>query len=218
MYLPRPGGVNPPAPLFFAVGIKLMVSDKRATVAEIIGPNLEEVADRGLLEQAVLFIGPGNGSGERVLLAGDRATPVGLARWITRRKWGPFCASPILNICEQEDQPLLFTISPCWSFLSKHVIHDAEGRRIGFVRRDRLLDYSGFRWAEFLGESNEGDGCFWGNGQQCLAQMSAHDSQLRMMVNPSLTADPFSKMLLVAGALWQYEKLVRRQIGEDGTE
>src|SRR5262245_37930571 len=87
-------------------------------------PAPEGPPEPGLLEQAVLCIGPEDGNGRRCL-RDPAGRPVGLCHRLVGPWWRRWLG-PCLEVFEAGDQPLVFTVAPALSLVSRQVVRDAE--------------------------------------------------------------------------------------------
>jgi hypothetical protein len=157
------------------------------------------VQETGLLEQPVLLLEPPDAAGTRILRACS-GEPVGLVRSRRLRSWWCFWCPAGLAVHEHDEEPLVFsirrglTIPPCREVL------DAEGELVGTVAEPWLLD----RWKQPLVDIRrlpEGKGVFMTVPGDELAAWATVGGKFRLEVRELARADPFLKMLILAGLL-----------------
>ncbi|HZT81381.1 MAG TPA: hypothetical protein VFA26_14220, partial [Gemmataceae bacterium] len=93
-----------------------------------------------MLEEQTLLLGPW-AAGGRAVVAPATGRPLGVVRRqrAARPWWLRWLAGPVLAVHEADDEPLLFTVRRAWG-LGRREVCDADGRLVGRLRGDRLLD------------------------------------------------------------------------------
>jgi hypothetical protein len=127
--------------------------------------------------------------------------PVGFAVWLHHPGWWNRILGPVLCVHEHEDQPLLFTAQPCWWRWSQREVLDAEGERVGFVRKGSIKDRYNLLYAC---SRPDGDEIVYQcvNGE-VLAAMRFTPAGVELSFANVVESDPFAKMLLLAAALFE---------------
>src|SRR5262249_50101744 len=115
----------------------------------------------------------------------------GLWRWLNR---------PILEVHEQEEAPLLFTVHYRWGWPGRLEIRDAEDCIVGALIGRFILNEFSRRIAERRPMGHGMLGLVGPKGET-LATLTQIDAGLRLEFRPEVENDPFLKMLLLAAAL-----------------
>lgn len=157
-----------------------------------------------MLEQAALLLLPwemtANGGRTRGVLDAATKVALGRARFVSRwgpewlRRWLP----PRLEIVETEDESLLCLVHRGWGRWSAA---DAEGRLVGQVRGDLLIDARGQVVARWKQINPSGLVQFMTPAGVELATLERAVNGLRLTFATWLADDPYAKMLLLAAAL-----------------
>jgi hypothetical protein len=156
-----------------------------------------------MLEHAALLLPPPGPSGRRAIVAADTGVPLGFARrgghaelpWWRRPLW------PVLEVREQDDEPLLFTVRHCWSWRGRRELCDADGRRLGTLLGDAIDDLWGRRLALRSWTTNRTVSTFRTPRGQALASTSADEAGLCLTFAEPALGEPFLKMLLLGAVL-----------------
>ncbi len=91
-----------------------------------------------MLEQQTILLFPPKSTRRWSIVHGDNRAPLGWAHWT-----GGYLSGHVLEVREQEEDPLVFTVRRAWSVLPRRLIHDAEGRYIGAVLGSRVENAKG---------------------------------------------------------------------------
>jgi hypothetical protein len=131
------------------------------------------------------------------------ATPLGFA---SRRapgslRWLRWWHRPTVAVHEADDEPLVFTMRAGWSWNPSWRVHDAEGRTVGRVWDELLLDRRDEPLAQLVPGSELGATIYQGRGGQQLACTGWEDEGVRLTFLMHRRDNPFVKMLLLAAAL-----------------
>jgi hypothetical protein len=119
-------------------------------------------------------------------------------RAIASRPWWAWFTPPVLEVREQEDAPLVFTVRRRWPRRRREV-RDADGRLVGWLMGPVVGNRHGRRLAVL--ERTAGRGVWRGPDGQELGRLESEGGRLRVTFAPSAAGDPFLKMLLLAAAL-----------------
>ncbi len=154
-----------------------------------------------MLETRVLLLRPTVVGQPRVIAGAADGQPVGFAVCVSRPGWWDRTFGPVLCVHEQEDRPLLFTASPCWWRWSQWEVLDAEGERVGYVRKRSIRDRDGVLYAY---PSSDGDTIVYRcvNGETLAATRLTREG-VELSFAKVVESDPFAKMLLLAAALFE---------------
>jgi len=155
-----------------------------------------------MLEQAALLLGPPESSGRRVITTGDGGKVLGFACWRLRGKcWWRWLQRSVLEVHEQEDEPLLFTLSRGLTLLPWYEVRDADEQAIGRLLGPLIQDRNQCRCA-FRQDDPAATTAVFANVQgACLARLSRDGAGVRLSFDQVLEQEPFLKMLLLASAL-----------------
>ncbi len=153
-----------------------------------------------MLEQQLLVLRPGPSRTPQTLVEAATGTPLGFTRWRAPGGWlRRWLVGPILEVHEQEDEPLLFTVSRCWSIAARHLVCDADDVPVGVLDRARLLDRFGHLFAV---RRREGDRDVFRTTTGCpVAEAEPVDETVRLSFHAAVENEPFAKMLLLAAVL-----------------
>lgn len=155
-----------------------------------------------MLEQAALLLGAPEPSGRRVITTVDGGKVLGFACWRLRGKgWWRWLQRAVLEIHEQDDEPLLFTLSRCLTLLPWFEVRDADEHRVGRLLGPLIQDHNECRCAIRQDESAATASVFANPDGGCLARLSRDGEGLRLCFDRSVEQEPFVKMLLLASAL-----------------
>jgi hypothetical protein len=150
-----------------------------------------------VLEHRVLLLRSDAASARRAIVDGDSGVALGYARWQPerRRAWWRVFARGVLEVHEQEDEPLLFTVRRAWSLLPRREVCDADRQPVGSLLGQDVHDRFGRTLAHLQ------DGVFRNPHQRILAELTATTDGLRLTFGDDIADEPFVKMLLLASAL-----------------
>jgi hypothetical protein len=150
------------------------------------------VVETGLLEQEILLLRLNSAGEWRVFTC--TGLPVGVVR-VERPAWWWPIRRPVLAVHEDQDEPLLCTVSPTWGFGPWFRVHDANDSPVGLVLEGRIWDPLGQRLATLEKDR------FLSPEGQTLAEVSHRDGQARLHFSERVRCEPFVKMLLLAAVL-----------------
>jgi hypothetical protein len=155
-----------------------------------------------MLEQVHFLIQRGEGETAWTIADAETNRPLGLARW---RPWsGPlwlsWLAQPTLDVFENEDEPLVFTVRRLWGLSSKWEVRDADGQRIAEVRHGLVLDAFDQFWARLERSADGSTIRFLGHSQE-LARATWSEEGIRFAFAPPVESYPLVKMALLAVVL-----------------
>jgi hypothetical protein len=154
-----------------------------------------------MLEQKRLLLSRWGPDGVRAILAADTGQPQGFACWRSRAglPWWRRLGRSVLEVREQEDQPLLFTVRRCWTLWPNYEVRDAEDRLVGYLVGTTLYDRSGQKLAVRC--SSETGTLFQDGNGLPLAQWESRPENDQLAFLPDVQDNPFSKMMLLAAVL-----------------
>ena len=113
--------------------------------------------------------------------------------------WARWLVGPVLEVHEQEDEPLLFTVRRCWSFAARYLVCDADDVPVGELDRSQLLDRLG---RLFSVRRREGERLVFRTSTGCpVAEAEAVEETVRLSFHAAVEHQPFAKMLLLAAVL-----------------
>lgn len=126
-------------------------------------------------------------------------TPLGVAR----RRPGRFSwlARAPLEICEADDEPLLFTVRPRWALLPRWEVRDADSHRVGGVRGAWVFDRFGLPLAAAEPSAGRGQARFRDREGRVLAALDRSPEGTHLQFDGEAPANPFVRMILLAAAL-----------------
>jgi hypothetical protein len=152
---------------------------------------------RTMLEHRVLLVCRRSSPAVQPIVDGDNGAALGYARRQpeTSHFWRRFFGGDVLEVHEQEDDPLLFTVRRAWSLLPRRDVFDAEGQPVGSFLGRLVHDRHGRPVASLL------DGVFRSPYQRVLAELTVTTDGLRLTFGDDITGEPFVKMLLLAATL-----------------
>jgi hypothetical protein len=105
-----------------------------------------------------------------------------------------------LEVCEMEDEPLLFTVQRLWALLPKWEVCDADGNRIAVLRRNRIVDVFGQPWVVVERRSDSLHLC--GENREFACARTATDG-IQLEFASEVRGNPLAKMSLLAMVLVQ---------------
>lgn len=149
-----------------------------------------------MLEHRVLLL-RSHTSPIQAIVDGDSGVALGFARWtptVPRAWWRPF-GRGILEVHEQEDESLLFTVRRAWSLLPRREVRDADEQTVGVLLGHFIHD----RFGRLLAALE--NGVFRNPYQRDLAELTATNEGMRLTFGEDIAGEPFVKMLLLAAAL-----------------
>jgi len=155
----------------------------------------------GLLERKALLLGWRDDSGRRVILDAETGAAVGFRQHRPRTGWWARFGRRVVEVREQEDDSLLFTVRRCWSLFAWFEVSDADDGLVGWHGLSMVLDRAGRRLALREEDAETGASWFSGSDGRVLARLAPQGDDLRLTFADELTEEPFVKMLLLAAAL-----------------
>jgi hypothetical protein len=158
------------------------------------------VAD-GVLERKSLLLARRDSTGRRAILDADDATPVGSCQRRRRAGWWSSFTRPVVEVHEQQDDSLLFSVRRCWSLFSWYEVWDADDRAIGWHGGPLLLSRTGRRMAVREDETGAGTSSYLAQNGKALARLNWQGDDVRLSFEDEIADEPFVKMLLLAAAL-----------------
>lgn len=149
-----------------------------------------------MLEHRVLLL-RSRTSSIQAIVDGDSGVALGFAHWTPTapRPWWRLLGRGLLEVHEQEDEPLLFTVRRTWSLLPRREVRDAEEQTVGVLLGHLIHDRFGRLVAALE------NGVFRNPYQRDLAQLTATNEGMRLTFGDDVVGEPFVKMLLLAAAL-----------------
>jgi hypothetical protein len=153
-----------------------------------------------MLEQQLLVLRPNSAPMPQTLVEAVTGAPLGFTRWRTRGSWlTRWFLSPVLEVREHEDEPLVFTVRRCWSFAARYLVCDAEDLPVGMLDRAHLLDRLG---RLFTVRQREGERVVFRTTSGCpVAEAEPVAETVRLSFHATVENQPFAKMLLLAAVL-----------------
>jgi hypothetical protein len=153
-----------------------------------------------MLEQQLLVLRPRQAPTPQTLVEAVSGAPLGFTRWRAPGNWlSHWFVGPVLEVREQEDEPLLFTVRRCWSFATRYLVCDADDTPVGVVYGAQLLDRLG---RLFTVLQREGERLVFRTSSGCLvAEVESVEETRRLSFQAVVEHQPFAKMLLLAAAL-----------------
>jgi hypothetical protein len=154
-----------------------------------------------MLEHGELWLPPADGPVARTIAAAAGGPALGSARWLGRPGpwWWPL-ARPLLEVREDDDEPLLFTVRRCWGLTCRYEVCDADGQRVGLLSGSSLRDCFGSRLAMRRIDGPGGE-VFLDPKGRLLAEVQAEGKGLRLRFGEAVAGNPFAKMVLLAAVL-----------------
>lgn len=162
-----------------------------------------------MLENQKLWIGPwalrndSTASPARVIVDPGNEGFLGLARQRlqTASIWFGCLSRPQIEVCESEDESLIFTVSRTWGFGSGWLVCDADGQKIGTLRGCIVHDRSGHQLAVLEQSQETAQGRWVAADGEELGSFAADQQGILATFAPRVETDPFTKMLLLATLL-----------------
>jgi hypothetical protein len=114
--------------------------------------------------------------------------------------WWPWFIGPVLEVCETDDLSLLCTLRRRWG-PAKWRVADADGHRVGSVRRAELQDFFGHRVAVRTATADPKRFRFLTSHGRELGSLEHDASGTVVAFASDLSDDPLRKMLLLAAGL-----------------
>jgi hypothetical protein len=155
----------------------------------------------GLLERRVLLLAPRDATGQRTILDGETATPVGFCRRRPPSGWWWRFRRRAVSVHELLDESLLFTVRRCWSLFSWYEVRDADDQVVGWHGGPLLLNRSCRRVAVREDETDTETCSFVGPERKTLARLARLGDEVGLTLTEDVANEPFVKMLLLAAAL-----------------
>jgi hypothetical protein len=154
-----------------------------------------------MLEQRVLLVQPPTAAGTQPILDADSGRPLGFVRWPPPAgPWWRRLTPAVVEVHEQEDESLLFTVRRAWGLWLRREVRDADDRPVGSLRAGRVRDSGGRPLAELAAVDGTAERVFRGRGGRELARLTSGPDGLRLAFSPDVR-DPFVRMLLLAAVL-----------------
>src|SRR3954454_14029752 len=102
-----------------------------------------------MLETRTLLLRARTPDGVRPIVDAGTGAPLGYAHQTAPGgpAWWRWLAGPVLEVREQDDEPLLFTVRRAWALLPRREVRDAEGHWVGTLLGPYLEDRYGRRVA-----------------------------------------------------------------------
>jgi hypothetical protein len=155
-----------------------------------------------MLERRELLLRSDRPGTDCSILAADTGAPAGSARWRppSGPLWRRLLGRAVLEVREDEDEPLLFTVRRCISLLPRYEVRDADGCCLGFLVGPWILDVWGGR--RVLRQA-EADGAvrFVSPRGDRLAEVRFEVDGRRLRFGERIDDEPFVKMTLLAAEL-----------------
>jgi hypothetical protein len=137
----------------------------------------------------------------RTILDAATAEPLGFAAEQPRaRGWLSRLARPSLAVHETDDEPLVFTIHPIWSWTPGWEVRDADEHCVGVVNGSSLQDFAGRRVALRVRDTSGPPRFVNGKGEE-IATLAVQESEVILRFAENFGGNPFAKMLLLTAAL-----------------
>lgn len=147
-----------------------------------------------MLERGSLLIRDAGADGSRPIE--DMATGARLGTAKPAESWTRWLPlHPALEVREEGDSPLVFTVHRRWLPFPRQQVRDAEGRTVGSLVGARVGGH-GFRRA-VLGR----DGAFRRDDGTVAARITREKGGIALSFDAERATDPFERMLLLAAAL-----------------
>jgi hypothetical protein len=158
-----------------------------------------------MLENAALVITTWMGEGPRRMIHTAAGQEAG---FVCRRepspRWLRWLLPTVLEVHENDDAPLVFTMQRRWKLAPTWIVRDAEGRLVGQVAGPYLEDPWGRRVALLSWDRAHDCGLFSTPERRELAWLRRDDAGVELHFRLDAQVNPFLQMLLVAAALaWQ---------------
>jgi hypothetical protein len=139
----------------------------------------------------------------RQILDAVTRAPLGAARSELLEGWRGCLAGLWFEVYEGEDQALLCQLDQCWLPWPGWRVWDADGRRVGTVRRTALHNPFGRRWARIERLDRGSRSQFQAPDGHELGTVASCAEGLVLAFSLELAGDPFGKMMLLAATLLQ---------------
>lgn len=141
--------------------------------------------------------------GSRAVVDGATGTAVGFTRCrpASEQGWWRCLLGPVLNVHEQEEEPLVFTVRRSLLWWTQREVLDAEGMLVGYVSGRTLRDRAHRVWAWARGDGDEV--VYEGAGGDAFASLRRTAAGIELAFAKRVEEEPFAKMLLLAAALLQ---------------
>jgi hypothetical protein len=159
-----------------------------------------------MLEQHTLLLRPwaartAGAAARRSIVEPATGEMLGFACWqpVAAGSWWRWLLTPVLEVHEAEDEPLLCTLHRYWSLGTVWAVRDADGRAVASVRRGLIEDPLGRCLA--MPEAAAHGILFRDLERQELATLSQEGDGLLLTFTEELRGEPFAKMALLAAAL-----------------
>jgi hypothetical protein len=156
-----------------------------------------------MLEARALLIRAGDAAGVRAIADAATGAPLGYARPAPAngRPWWRRLPGPAVEVREQEDEPLLFTVRRAWSLLPRYEVRDAEGGWVGTLQGPFLEDRYGRRLAAVRPGPAPDVWVVCGSDGRELAALVGRGGGVEVRFAEAVEEEPFAKMMLLAAAL-----------------
>jgi hypothetical protein len=134
----------------------------------------------------------------------DPATghPLGFARWKPggRSPWLRWFSPAILEVCEANDEPLVFSVHRLWGLSPRWEVRDADGHRVGLIQGRQILDGRGQLLAA-VEQTVGGETVTLCDSAGELAALLRCPEGVQLTFAARVQGLPFAKMALLAAAL-----------------
>jgi hypothetical protein len=118
-----------------------------------------------------------------------------------RKPFGlPWLSRQTLTVHEADDEPLVFSLRQLWAFAPSWEVCDADGHRVGLVRRGWVLDRFG-QCLAWVDETHPDRLRFHGRDGRELARITGSGDDRELTFGDELRGEPFIKMALLAAVL-----------------
>jgi hypothetical protein len=152
-----------------------------------------------MLEQQLLVLRPRPDPTPQTIVEAATGAPLGFTRWRPGGWLARLFVGPVLEVHEQEDEPLLFTVRRGWRLAARRLVCDADGQLVGEFDGARLLDRLG---RLFTVRRREGARVVFRTTAGCpLAEAEPVEETMRLSFHAAVENEPFAKMLLLAAVL-----------------
>jgi hypothetical protein len=118
-----------------------------------------------------------------------------------RWPWLAWLLPGMLDVCEAEDEPLLFTLRRQWGLELRWEVCDADGRRVGMIGSEFLLDRFGRCLALVERSPDSARIHFRSVDGVELGSVTPRGSEALLRFALPAEGDPFAKMVLLGTAL-----------------
>lgn len=156
-----------------------------------------------MLEHPSLWIGPGTqiaGATRWLIREPASQRQLGLARHrlAAKNRWFRWLAWPTLEVCETDDEALLFTLDRYWGPRATWIVRDADERPVGSLRGGKARDAYGRLLAELEPNANGQRRWLAPDGRELASIQVEADSAVLSFVGDE---NPFLRMVLLAELL-----------------